>query len=284
MQQSELLVTGGILSVVLSAVFAAVFNPLPPKTGVVGIDLGTTYSVISLFHNGSVEVVADDLGKILTPSVVAFTPNGVLVGYPAKEYGVRHPEAVVFDAKRLIGHRFDEDTVQHDKELVPFEVVDVNGSAFIKVNVMGKSLTMSPQSVGAHVLRKLRTQVEKYINRPVQKAVLAVPADFTEEQRNATRDAGIEAGLDVLRIISEPTAAALAYGLQRRAAATIVEIYSIIFDYISESFPVYSDTDTGTAQGPWGSRGSHSGPRRAQPVPRRADVRRRRRQCQRKLQ
>ena len=222
MQQSELLVTGGILSVVLSAVFAAVFNPLPPKTGVVGIDLGTTYSVISLFHNGSVEVVADDLGKILTPSVVAFTPNGVLVGYPAKEYGVRHPEAVVFDAKRLIGHRFDEDTVQHDKELVPFEVVDVNGSAFIKVNVMGKSLTMSPQSVGAHVLRKLRTQVEKYINRPVQKAVLAVPADFTEEQRNATRDAGIEAGLDVLRIISEPTAAALAYGLQRRAAATIV--------------------------------------------------------------
>jgi molecular chaperone DnaK (HSP70) len=220
--KAELLVSGAILSVVLSAVFAAVFNPLPPKAGVVGIDLGTTYSVISLFHNGSVEVVADDLGKVLTPSIVAFTPKGVLVGYPAKEYGVKHPEAVVFDAKRLIGHRFDEDTVQHDKDLVPFEVVDVNGSAYIRVDVLGKSLTMSPQSVGAHVLRKLKQQVEKHIQRPVQKAVLAVPADFTEEQRNATRDAGIEAGLDVLRIISEPTAAALAYGLQRRAAANII--------------------------------------------------------------
>jgi len=222
MGHPELLVTGGILSVVLSAVFAAVFNPLPPKPGVVGIDLGTTYSVIALFHNGSVEVVSDDLGKNLTPSVVAFTPNGVLVGHPARDYGLEHPKSVVFDAKRLIGHRYDEDTVQHDKTLVPFEVVDVGGNAHIRVSAGGKQQTMSPESVGAHVLTKLKRQVEKYIGRPVLKAVLAVPADFTEEQRNATIDAGKQAGLDVLRIISEPTAAALAYGLQQMKAANIL--------------------------------------------------------------
>jgi len=221
--KSELLVTGGILSVVLSAVFAAVFNPLPPKPGVVGIDLGTTFSVIALFHNGSVEVVPDDLGKNLTPSTVAFLPNsGVLVGHPAKEYGLKHPESVVFDAKRLIGHRFDEDTVQHDKLLFPFEVVEVQGNAHVRVKVGETHKTMSPESVGAHVLTKLKRQVEHYIGRPVLKAVLAVPADFTEEQRNATIDAGTQAGLEVLRVISEPTAAALAYGLQQMRAANIL--------------------------------------------------------------
>lgn len=220
---SEVLVTAGILAVVSSAVFAAVFNPLPPKPGVVGIDLGTTFSVIALFHNGSVEVVHDDLGKNLTPSTVAFLPSGdVLVGHPANDYGKKHPESVVFDAKRLIGHRFDEDTVQHDKGLLPFGVVDVGGNAHIQVTVGGKKKTMSPESVGAHVLTKLKKQVEKYIGRPVLKAVLAVPADFTEEQRNATMDAGRQAGLDVLRIISEPTAAALAYGLQQMKAANIL--------------------------------------------------------------
>mmetsp|Transcript_63860 Transcript_63860/g.157140 ORF Transcript_63860/g.157140 Transcript_63860/m.157140 type:complete len:438 (+) Transcript_63860:257-1570(+) len=223
MAHTELLVTGGILSVVLSAIFAAVFNPLPPKPGVVGIDLGTTYSVIALFHNGSVEVVPDHEHKNLTPSVVAFTEdNQILVGYPARDYGVKHPESVVFDAKRLIGHRYNEKTVQHDQEFYPFDVVDVNGSAHIRVPRKGKELVMSPESVGAHVLRKLKKQVEKYIGRPVVKAVLAVPADFTEEQRNATIAAGESAGLEVLRIISEPTAAALAYGLQQIPSANIL--------------------------------------------------------------
>ncbi len=120
------------MAIVLSAIFAAVYNPLPPKPGVVGIDLGTTYSVIALFHNGSVEVVPDAQKKNLTPSVVAFTPSGVLVGYQAREYGVLHPEAVVFDAKRLIGHKYGEETVQHDQALYPFGVVDVNGSAHSK--------------------------------------------------------------------------------------------------------------------------------------------------------
>jgi molecular chaperone DnaK (HSP70) len=128
----EILISGGILAVVLSAIFAAVYNPLPPKPGVVGIDLGTTYSVIALFHNGSVEVVPDSEQKNLTPSVVAFTPSGVLVGYAARKYGVMHPEAVVFDAKRLIGHKYGEETVQHDQALYPFGVVDVNGYAHSK--------------------------------------------------------------------------------------------------------------------------------------------------------
>mmetsp|Transcript_30822 Transcript_30822/g.99100 ORF Transcript_30822/g.99100 Transcript_30822/m.99100 type:complete len:443 (-) Transcript_30822:503-1831(-) len=220
--QTELLITGGILSVVLSAVFAAVFNPLPPKPGVVGIDLGTTYSVIALFHNGSVEVVPDKQGRNLTPSVVAFRNQEVLVGYEAREYGKLHPRSVIFDAKRYIGHRFNEETVQHDRKLVPFDVVDVNGSAFIQVEVGKEKRVMSPEAVGAHVLRKMKKQVENYIGRPVLKAVLAVPADFTEEQRNATIEAGRQAGLDVLRIISEPTAAALAYGLQQMPAANIL--------------------------------------------------------------
>jgi len=148
MGHTEYLVTGGILAVVLSAIFAAIFNPLPPKPGVVGIDLGTTYSVIALFHNGSVEVVPDSLKRNLTPSVVAFKPNnGVLVGYEARDYGVHHPESIVFDAKRLIGHKFNEQTVQHDMELYPFKVVNANGSAHIQVQVEGKEMTMSPTQV-----------------------------------------------------------------------------------------------------------------------------------------
>ena len=192
--KAEMLITGALLSVGLSAMFAAYFNPLPPKAGVVGIDLGTTFSVIALFYNGSVEVVADHLNEKLTPSIVAFTPKGVVVGRDARDYAVHHPKSVVFDAKRLIGHKFDEASVQHDMQMFPFSVVDVNGSAHIRVLVGNKELTMSPSTVGAHVLGKLKKQVEKYIGRPVTKAVLAVPADFSEEQRNATMEAGRQVG------------------------------------------------------------------------------------------
>lgn len=223
MGSADLMMVSAFLAVALSAVFAAVFNPPPPKPGVVGIDLGTTFSVVALFHNGSVEVVPDHLNKLLTPSVVAFADGGkVLVGHEAQAYGLKHPESVVFDAKRYIGHNFSEETVQRDKELVPFGVVDVGGKAHIQVTTGGKKLTMSPQTVGSHVLLKLKRQAEHYVGRQVLKAVLAVPADFTEEQRNATIDAGRMAGLDVLRVISEPTAAALAYGLQEMAAANIL--------------------------------------------------------------
>ena len=192
--KAEMLITGALLSVGLSAMFAAYFNPLPPKAGVVGIDLGTTFSVIALFYNGSVEVVADHLNEKLTPSIVAFTPKGVVVGRDARDYAVHHPKSVVFDAKRLIGHKFDEASVQHDMQMFPFSVVDVNGSAHIRVLDGNKELTMSPSTVGAHVLGKLKKQVEKYIGRPVTKAVLAVPADFSEEQRNATMEAGRQVG------------------------------------------------------------------------------------------
>lgn len=224
MGSSDVMMVGAFLAVALSAVFAAVFNPPPPKPGVVGIDLGTTYSVIALFHNGSVEVVPDHLNRNLTPSVVAFADQGrrVLVGYEAREYGLRHPESAVFDAKRYIGHKFAEETVQRDMRLVPFGVVDVGGNAHLRVASGGVELTLSPQTLGSHVLRKMMRQAEEYIGRPVLKAVLAVPADFTEEQRNATIEAGKLAGLEVLRVISEPTAAALAYGLQEMAAANIL--------------------------------------------------------------
>jgi heat shock protein 5 len=226
MGSADMLMLGAFLAVALSATFAAVFNPLPPKPGVVGIDLGTTFSVIAIFHNGSVEVVPDRSKKNLTPSVVAFPDSSlgkVLVGHEARAYGLQHPKAMVFDAKRYIGHNFTEETVQRDKALVPFDVVDVGGKAHLRVMAGDKKpLTMSPQQVGSHVLLKMKRQVEDYIGRPVLKAVLAVPADFTEEQRNATVEAGRLAGLDVLRVISEPTAAALAYGLQEMAAANIL--------------------------------------------------------------
>ena len=223
MGNADVMMLGCILAVGMSAIFGAVFNPPPPKPGVVGIDLGTTFSVIAIFHNGSVEVVPDHQNKKLTPSVVAFAGQGkVLVGHEAQQHGLKYPGSMVFDAKRYIGHKFAEETVQRDRELVPFEVVDVDGQAHMQVKSGEETLTMSPQTVGSHVLRKMKRQVEDYIGRPVLKAVLAVPADFTEEQRNATVEAGRMAGLDVMRIISEPTAAALAYGLQEMAAATIL--------------------------------------------------------------
>jgi len=223
MGNADVMMLGCILAVGMSAIFGAVFNPPPPKPGVVGIDLGTTFSVIAIFHNGSVEVVPDHQNKKLTPSVVAFAGQGkVLVGHEAQQHGLKYPGSMVFDAKRYIGHKFAEETVQRDRELVPFEVVDVDGQAHMQVKLGPETLTMSPQTVGSHVLRKMKRQVEDYIGRPVLKAVLAVPADFTEEQRNATVEAGRMAGLDVMRIISEPTAAALAYGLQEMAAATIL--------------------------------------------------------------
>ena len=151
MGSSDVLMVGAFMAVALSAVFAAVFNPPPPKPGVVGIDLGTTYSVIALFHNGSVEVVPDHLNRNLTPSVVAFADQGrrVLVGYEAREYGLRHPESTVFDAKRYIGHKFAEESVQRDMRLVPFGVVDVGGNAHLRVASGGAELTLSPQTFGS---------------------------------------------------------------------------------------------------------------------------------------
>lgn len=223
--KSEVMTLGAFLGVALSATFAAVFNPPPPRPGVVGIDLGTTFSVIAIFHNGSVEVVPDQQNRILTPSVVAFpdASGTVLVGHEAREYGMGHPAAMVFDAKRYIGHNFTEENVQRDLALVPFDVISAGGKAHIRITAGdGTRLTMSPQAVGAYVLGKMKRQAEAYVARPVMQAVLAVPADFTEEQRNATIEAGRLAGLEVLRVISEPTAAALAYGLQDMAAANIL--------------------------------------------------------------
>jgi len=182
----------------------------------VGIDLGTTYSCIALWSNDKVEIIPNDQGNRITPSYVAFTDNERLVGDAAKNQAARNPVNTVFDTKRLIGRRFSEEVVQADVRLWPFKVEPgPNDKPFIKVEHNGEEKKFCAEEISAIVLGKMKTIAEAYLGKPVTNAVITVPAYFNDAQRCATRDAGVIAGLNVLRIINEPTAAALAYGLDR---------------------------------------------------------------------
>jgi molecular chaperone DnaK len=179
---------------------------------IIGIDLGTTNSVVAVMEGGDVQVIANQEGSRLTPSVVAFTTKGeTLVGEPAKRQAVTNPAGTVYSIKRFMGRRHDE--VRGEEKMVPYEVVG-GASDFVKVRVQGKDYT--PPEISALVLRKLKEAAESYLGHKVRKAVITVPAYFNDSQRQATKDAGQIAGLEVARIINEPTAAALAYGLDRK--------------------------------------------------------------------
>ncbi|UFQ96904.1 molecular chaperone DnaK [Pseudomonas wenzhouensis] len=192
---------------------------------IIGIDLGTTNSCVSILENGSVKVLENAEGARTTPSIIAYANDGeILVGQSAKRQAVTNPHNTLFAVKRLIGRRFEEDVVQKDIKLVPYKIVKAsNGDAWVEA--AGKE--MAPPQISAEVLKKMKKTAEDYLGEPVTEAVITVPAYFNDSQRQATKDAGRIAGLDVKRIINEPTAAALAYGMDKAKGDHTVIVYDL---------------------------------------------------------
>ena len=185
---------------------------------VIGIDLGTTNSCVALMEGSDAKVIENAEGGRTTPSMVAFSDNERLVGQPAKRQAVTNPENTLFAIKRLVGRRYDDPLTEKDKGLVPFSIVSgENGDAWVEA----EGETYSPSQVSAFILQKMKETAESYLGEAVEQAVITVPAYFNDSQRQATKDAGKIAGLEVLRIINEPTAAALAYGLEKKEGGTI---------------------------------------------------------------
>lgn len=204
--------------------------------GAIGIDLGTTNSCVAYYDHSksAVEVIPNDCGNRTTPSMVSFCETERLVGDAAKNDSTRNPLNTIFDAKRMIGRQFNDSSLQNDLSHFPFKVVEHNGKPGIKVEFMGKEKTYTPEEISAMILDKMKTIAENHLGKKVDKAVITVPAYFNDAQRQATIDAGTIAGLKVLRIINEPTAAAMAYGLEKRCGEKNV----IIFDFGGGTFDV----------------------------------------------
>ncbi|MGZ5115016.1 MAG: Hsp70 family protein, partial [Burkholderiales bacterium] len=192
---------------------------------IIGIDLGTTNSCVAVMENGAPKVIENSEGARTTPSVVAYMDDGeILVGAPAKRQAVTNAKATIYAVKRLIGRKFGDKEVQKDIELMPYKIVKAdNGDAWIEVR--GKKV--SPQEVSAQVLIKMKKTAEDYLGEPVTEAVITVPAYFNDSQRQATKDAGRIAGLEVKRIINEPTAAALAFGLDKKKGDRKIAVYDL---------------------------------------------------------
>lgn len=195
---------------------------------VIGIDLGTTYSCVGVFKNGRVEIIANDQGNRITPSYVAFTAEGErLIGDAAKNQLTTNPENTIFDAKRLIGREWSDPSVQHDVKYFPFKVLDKNSKPHIQVQTSQGSKLFAPEEISAMVLTKMKETAEAYLGKKVTHAVVTVPAYFNDAQRQATKDAGVIAGLNVMRIINEPTAAAIAYGLDKKEGEKNILVFDL---------------------------------------------------------
>ena len=191
---------------------------------VIGIDLGTTNSCVSVLENGQAKVIENSEGNRTTPSVIGYTEEETLVGQPANRQRVTNPKNTIFAIKRLIGRRFQDDVVQKDIDLMPFDIVEAdNGDAWVNV----KGHNMAPPQVSAEILKKMKQTAEDYLGEEVTEAVVTVPAYFNDAQRQATKDAGKIAGLNVKRIINEPTAAALAYGVDQNKEDSVIAVYDL---------------------------------------------------------
>ncbi|EMT61617.1 Heat shock 70 kDa protein [Fusarium odoratissimum] len=201
----------------------------------VGIDLGTTYSCVGIFREDRCDIIANDQGNRTTPSFVGFTDTERLIGDAAKNQVAMNPQNTVFDAKRLIGRKFADPEVQADMKHFPFKIVDKGGKPNIEVEFKGETKTFTPEEISAMILTKMRETAESYLGETVNNAVVTVPAYFNDSQRQATKDAGLIAGLNVLRIINEPTAAAIAYGLDKKVEG---ERNVLIFDLGGGTFDV----------------------------------------------
>ena len=201
----------------------------------IGIDLGTTYSCVGVWQNDRVEIIANDQGNRTTPSYVAFTDTERIIGDGAKNQASQNPKNTVFDAKRLIGRKFSDNQTQSDIKFFPFEVVDKQDKPYINVESHGERREFLPEEISSMILVKMKDIAESYLGRKVTDAVITVPAYFNDAQRAATRDAGSIAGLNVLRIINEPTAASIAYGLDKNSEQ---ERNILIFDLGGGTFDV----------------------------------------------
>jgi heat shock protein 5 len=194
---------------------------------VIGIDLGTTYSCVGYWKDGQVSIIANDQGNRITPSYVAFADGERLVGDAAKNQVANNPTNTVFDVKRLIGRLFTDKEVQKDKKLLPFKITNKGGKPNIEVQGEGGAKSFSPEEISAMVLAKMKQIASDFLGKDVKNAVVTVPAYFNDAQRQATKDAGMIAGLNVMRIINEPTAAAIAYGLDKKAKEKNILVYDL---------------------------------------------------------
>jgi len=194
---------------------------------VIGIDLGTTYSCVGVYKNGRVEIIPNELGHRITPSVVAFTDDERLIGDSAKNQASINPERTIYDVKRLVGRKFNDKTVQHDKKYLPYDIVDRDSKPYIQTILKGQAKVFSPEEISAMILQKMKQVAEQFLGIQVKNAVVTVPAYFNDAQRQATKDAGTISGLNVVRILNEPTAAAIAYGLDKKGKESNILVYDL---------------------------------------------------------
>jgi heat shock protein 1/8 len=191
----------------------------------IGIDLGTTFSCVGIYRNGTVEVIANDQGNRTTPSFVSFTSEERLIGDAAKSSASSNPKNTVYDAKRMIGRNFNDNAVQEELKHYSYDVVNKNNKPVIEVEYKNEKKQFTPEEISSMILYKMKEVAEAFLGETVKDAVITVPAYFNDAQRQATKDAGAIAGLNVLRIINEPTAAAIAYGLDKKGMSKNVLIF-----------------------------------------------------------